>query len=113
MVWYHDLRARGLEDDIRGTLQGSPQQRSDDSGEKLVADHEHISKDFDEQGEAEEVELRNGPASCFLGSGEVSERLVLTEPELTEPELTEPELTEVFHVSEVVEELLDAPRELV
>ena len=37
----------------------------------------------------------------------------LTEPELTEPELTEPELTEVFHVSEVVEELLDAPRELV
>jgi len=57
--------------------------------------------------------MRNGPASCFLGSGEVLERLVLTEPELTEPELTEPELTEVFHVSEVVEELLDAPRELV
>jgi len=48
----------------------------------------------------------------------VSERLVLTEqeltePELTEPELTEPELTEVFHVSEVVEELPDALRELV
>ena len=48
----------------------------------------------------------------------MSERLVLTEqeltePELTEPELTEPELTEVFHVSEVVKELLDAPRELV
>ena len=102
-----------MEDDIRGTLQGSPQQRSDDVGEKLVADHEHLSEDFDEQGEIEEVELRNGPASCFLGSGEVSERLVLTELELTEPELTEPELTEVFHVSEVVEELPDALRELV